>query len=102
MLTENYASYALVPQVFAECRKVKKSCLSPRRHRRYLARVIWGIGFWTDASAAAVLFVLAGVIFAVLVGFAMSPAGRPIPSRRRAGGFSRALADRAGGEGDTE
>ena len=71
-------------------------------HWRYFARVNLGIDFWTDARAAAVLLVLAGVIFAVLVGFALSPAGRPIPSRRRAGGFSRALADRAGGEGDTQ
>ena len=102
ILTDNYGPYALAPQLFAECQEVKKSCLSPRRHWRYRSRVIMGIGFWTDARAAAVLFVLAGVIFAVMVGFAMSPAGRPIPSRRRAGGFSRALADRAGGEGDTE
>jgi hypothetical protein len=64
--------------------------------------VLWGIGFWADVRAAAVLLVVGAVIFAVLVGFAMSPAGRPIPSRRRAGGFSRALADRAGREGDTE
>jgi hypothetical protein len=64
--------------------------------------VLWGVGFWTDVRAAAVLLVLAVVIFAVLLGFALSPAGRPIPSRRRAGGFSRAIADRAGREGDTE
>jgi len=64
--------------------------------------VIWGVGFWTDVEPAAVLFALAAVVFAVLVGFALSPAGRPIPSRRRAGGFSRAIADRADGEGDTE
>jgi hypothetical protein len=64
--------------------------------------VIWGIDFWADVRAAAVLFVLGAVLFALLVGFAMSPAGRPIPARRRAGGFSRALADRAGGEGDTQ
>jgi hypothetical protein len=64
--------------------------------------VIWGVGFWTDVQAAAVVLALVAVIFAVLVGFALSPAGRPIPSRRRAGGFSRALADRAEGEGDTE
>jgi hypothetical protein len=64
--------------------------------------VIWGVGFWTDVQSAAVLLVLVAVIFAVLVGFALSPAGRPIPSRPRAGGFSRAIADRAEGEGDTE
>ena len=67
-----------------------------------MRRVLYGVGFWVDVQAAAVLLVLAGVIFAVLVGFAMSPTGRPLPSRRRAGGFSRALADRAGGEGDTK
>ena len=60
------------------------------------------MGFWTDVSSAAVLLVFVAVIFAVLVGFALSPAGRPMPSRRRAGGFSRAIADRAEGEGDTE
>jgi len=64
--------------------------------------VIWGIGFWADVETVAVLLVLVAMIFAVLVGFALSPAGRPIPSRRRAGGFSRAIADRAEGEGDTE
>jgi hypothetical protein len=64
--------------------------------------VIWGVGFWTDVQAAAVLLALAATICAVLVGVAMSPAGRPIPSRRRAGGFSRAIADRAEFEGDTE
>jgi hypothetical protein len=64
--------------------------------------VLVGVDFWIDVQAAAVLLVLAGVIFAVLVGFAMSPAGRPLPARRRAGGFSRALADRAGSEGEIE
>ena len=64
--------------------------------------MIWGVGFWTDVQAAAILLALAAVICAVLVGFALSPGGRPIPSRRRAGGFSRAIADRAEGEGDTE
>ena len=60
------------------------------------------VGFWTDVQSAAVLFALAAVIFGVLVGFVLSPAGRPIPARRRAGGFSRAIADRADGEGGTE
>ena len=64
--------------------------------------MIWGVDFWTDVQAAAILLAVAAVICAVLVGFALSPAGRPIPARRRAGGFSRALADRADGEGDTE
>jgi hypothetical protein len=48
------------------------------------------------------MLALAGLICAVLVGFALGPGGRPIPSRRRAGGFSRAIADRAEGEGGTE
>ena len=64
--------------------------------------MIQGVGFWSDVQAAAILLVFAALICAVLVGFALSPAGRPIPSRRRAGGFSRAIADRAEGEGDTE
>ena len=64
--------------------------------------MLWGVGFWTDVSAAAVLLVIAALIFAALLGFALSPAGRPIPSRRRAGGFSRAIADRAEGEGDAK
>jgi hypothetical protein len=64
--------------------------------------VIAGVGFWTDVQATVVLLALAAVIFVVLVGFALSPASRPIPSRRRAGGFSRAIADRAEGEGGTE
>jgi hypothetical protein len=63
--------------------------------------VIWGVGFWTDVQAAATVLALAAVICAVLVSFALSPGGRPIPSQRRAGGFSRAIADRSDGEGDT-
>jgi len=63
--------------------------------------VIWGVGFWTDVESAAIVLAFAAVISAVLVAFALSPAGRPIPPRRRAGGFSRAIADGAEGEGDT-
>ena len=39
------------------------------------------------------------VVLLGLVGFALSPAGRPAPPRRRTGGFSRAIADRTDGEG---
>jgi hypothetical protein len=67
-----------------------------------LLRVVLGAGFWTDFNPAMVVLALVAVIFCVLVGFVLSPAGRPIPSRRRAGGFSRAIADRADGEGGTE
>jgi hypothetical protein len=66
-----------------------------------LPGVISGVGFWTDVQPA-VLLAIAAVTFAALVGFVLSPAGRPIPSRRRAGGLSRAIADRADGEGSTE
>ena len=61
--------------------------------------MIWGAGFWTDVHPVTVLVGLAAVILALLIGFVLSPAGRPAPARRRAGGFSRAIADRADGEG---
>ena len=52
-------------------------------------------GFWSDVHPTTVLLVLAAVALALLVGFALSPAGQPGRGRRRAGGLSRALADRA-------
>jgi hypothetical protein len=62
--------------------------------------VILGAGFWTDVDPATLFLALAAVIFVVLVALILSPAGRPVPSRRRAGAFSRAIADRADGEGE--
>ena len=63
--------------------------------------MISAAGFWTDVHPVTALLALAVVVLLVfLVGFVLSPAGRPAPHRRRAGGFSRALADRADGEGD--
>ena len=53
---------------------------------------------WSDVGPASVLFALAAVFLVALIGFVLSPAGRPTPPRRRAGGFSRAIADRADGE----
>jgi len=55
-------------------------------------------GFWTDVHPATVLLALGVVILTLLVGFALSPAGRPATRRSRAGGLTRALADRADGE----
>src|SRR5256885_412055 len=49
-------------------------------------------GFWSDVHPTTVLLVLAAVAFALLVGFALSPAGQPSRGRRRAGGLSRAPA----------
>jgi hypothetical protein len=60
--------------------------------------VISADAFWTDVGPASVLLALATVLFIALIGFVLSPAGRPAPPRRRAGGFSRAIADRADGE----
>jgi hypothetical protein len=59
-------------------------------------------GFWTDVHPATVLLALGALMLVVVVGFILSPAGRPIPARRRTGGFSRAIADRAEGEGEPE
>jgi hypothetical protein len=42
------------------------------------------------------------VLFVLAVGFILSPAGRPAPPRSRAGGFSRAIADRTDGKGDAQ
>ena len=68
----------------------------------YDARVIWAAGFWTDVGLATGPLAVAAVLFVLTVGFILSPAGRPAPPRRRAGGFSRAIADRAGGEGGAQ
>lgn len=61
--------------------------------------MLQGAGFWADVHPTTVLLALAAVFLVVLIGFVLSPAGRPTPPRRRAGGFSRAMADRADGEG---
>jgi len=64
--------------------------------------VILGAGLWTDVHPATVLFAVAAVFLVVLIGFILSPAGRPVPPRRRVGGFSRAIADRTDGQGDNQ
>jgi hypothetical protein len=61
--------------------------------------VILGVEFWTDVHPATVLLALAAVSLFALIGLILSPAGRPAPPRHRAGGFSRAIADRTDGEG---
>jgi len=61
--------------------------------------VIFGAGFWTGVPSGTVLLAGAAVVLLGLVGFVLSPAGRPAPPRRRTGGFSRAIADRTDGEG---
>ena len=65
----------------------------------YDAAVILGAAFWTDVHPATVLLALAALFFVGVVGIVLGPAGRPAPFRRRAGGFSRAIADRTNGEG---
>ena len=64
----------------------------------YDAEVILGAGFWIDVHPATVLLAVAAVFFLALVGLILGPSGRPTPSRPRAGGFSRAIADRTDGE----
>jgi hypothetical protein len=49
-----------------------------------------------------VVALLAAVLVVVAIGFVLSPAGRPAPPRRRAGGFSRAIADWTDGEGGAQ
>jgi hypothetical protein len=73
-----------------------------RELRVYDAAVISGAAFWNDVHPATVLLALAVLFLVVLVGLVLGPAGRPAPSRRRAGGFSRAIADRTDGEGGTQ
>ncbi len=52
--------------------------------------------FWADVHATTVLLLLlSGIALIATVAYALSPAGRPPARRRRAGGFSRALAARA-------
>jgi hypothetical protein len=68
----------------------------------YDAQVIFGAGFWTNVHPATVLVAVAAVFLVVLIGLILSPAGRPVPPRPRVGGFSRAIADRTDGQGDTQ
>jgi uncharacterized membrane protein YhiD involved in acid resistance len=68
----------------------------------YDAKVIATAGFWTDLGRATGPLALAALIFVLAVVFILSPAGRPAPPRRRAGGFSRAIADRTDGEGGAQ
>jgi hypothetical protein len=65
----------------------------------YDAEVIFGASFWTGIHPVALLLAVAAVSFVVLITFILSPAGRPVPPRRRVGGFSRAIADRSDGQG---
>lgn len=68
----------------------------------YDAAVILVARFWAETGLAAVLLALASVLLVLAVGFILSPAGRPTPPQRRAGGFSRAIADRTDGEGGVQ
>ena len=52
--------------------------------------------FWADVhTATVVLLLLGGIGLGATMAYVLSPAGRPAARRRRAGGFSRALAARA-------
>lgn len=55
------------------------------------------VGFWDEVPAATLLAVPVALGLAVLVGLALGPAGRPLPSWPRAGGLTRALTRRSGG-----
>jgi hypothetical protein len=68
----------------------------------YDASVISVARFWADTGLAVVLLALGAVLFVVVLGFILSPAGRPVPPRRRTGGFSRAIADRTDGDGGVQ
>jgi hypothetical protein len=68
----------------------------------YDAAVIFGAEFWTDVSAVILPLALAAAFLVVVIGFILSPAGRPAPPRRRVGGLSRAIADRTDGEGGAQ
>ena len=59
--------------------------------------------FWADVHALTVVVALLAALLVVgAIGFVLSPAGRPDPPRRRAGGFSRAIADWTDGEGGAQ
>jgi hypothetical protein len=56
------------------------------------------VGFWEDIPGPTVLLVPLAFAFALLVALILGPAGRPLPFWPRAGGLSRALARRSGGD----
>ncbi len=63
-------------------------------------RVQPAVGFWEDVPTPTALLLPLALGLAVLIGFVLGPAGRPLPVWPRAGGLSRALARRdAGGRG---
>jgi hypothetical protein len=57
-------------------------------------------GFWEDLPIPTVLLIPVVLGLALLLGLALGPAGRPQPVGKRAGGLSRALDRRRGGDGD--
>lgn len=56
------------------------------------------VGFWDGLPPATLLAVPVALGLALLVGLALGPAGRPSPSWPRAGGLTRALTRRSGGD----
>ncbi|MGH9004658.1 MAG: hypothetical protein ACRDYV_16150, partial [Acidimicrobiia bacterium] len=57
------------------------------------------VGLWEEIPAPTVLLVPIAIGLALLVGLILGPGGRPLPTWPRAGGLSRALARRPGGDG---
>jgi hypothetical protein len=56
------------------------------------------VGFWEEIPGPTVLLVPLALALALLVALILGPAGRPLPFWPRAGGLSRALARRSGGD----
>jgi hypothetical protein len=56
------------------------------------------VGLWEDIPAPTVLLVPLALALALLVALILGPTGRPLPFWPRAGGLSRALARRSGGD----
>jgi hypothetical protein len=56
------------------------------------------VGLWEDIPAPTVLLVPLALALALLIALILGPAGRPLPFWPRAGGLSRALARRSGGD----
>ncbi len=56
------------------------------------------VGLWEDIPAPTVLLVPLALALALLVALILGPTGRPLPFWPRAGGLTRALARRSGGD----
>ncbi|HLF39883.1 MAG TPA: hypothetical protein VI854_00275 [Acidimicrobiia bacterium] len=86
-----------VPAPAAEESTALLAAAPPGQPRAPALRAQVAVGFWDDVPAPTALLVPVVLGLALLVGLALGPGGRPLPVWARAGGLSRALARRSGG-----